>query len=205
MAKKRKLKELEKAKLAEAHYLMKHCGVPTQAVAKRLRLKRSFVLRVRRHGITDPEVAFTRRRLRERFHKIHEGARAVIKELLDTSDHPLRLRDFQSVLASKLGLKVSRPWLGRYLRSELNATYRKVKPIQVIQNALASKLQRQLAASKFIELLHQGVRLINIDESVIRHTDHRQHGWVRKHSRNQTTSSERSSGVNLIAALCSTG
>ena len=66
------------------------------------------------------------------------------------------------------------------MRSELAATYRKVKPIQVIQNYAAAKLQRQFAAAKFIEVMHRGHRIIDIDESVIRYTDHRQHGWVSK-------------------------
>ena len=62
-----------------------------------------------------------------------------------------------------------------------------------------------MAAANYIDALHKGHRLISIDESVIRYTDHRQHGWVRKDKSNQTTTSARSSGINLIAALCSTG
>ena len=87
----------------------------------------------------------------------------------------------------------------------MNATYRKIKPIRVIQNNLAAKLQRQFAASKFIEALHRNDRLISVDESVLRFTDHRQSGWVRMDNRNQTTTCDRGHGVNLIAALSSTG
>jgi hypothetical protein len=73
----------------------------------------------------------------------------------------------------RCSLKVSRPWLGRFLRSELNATYRKVKPIGMINNNPTAKLERQIAAAKYIEVLHKGHRLIDVDESVIRLTDHR--------------------------------
>ena len=66
------------------------------------------------------------------------------------------------------------------MRSELTATYRKVKPIKSIQNYAAAKLQRQFAAAKFIEVMHSVHRLIDIDESVIRYTDHRQYGWVHR-------------------------
>jgi len=57
----------------------------------------------------------------------------------------------------------------------------------------------------FIRSLHGGHRLIDIDESVIRYTDHRQRGWVRSHVRNQVTSNCRLESFNIIAALCSTG
>ena len=38
--------------------------------------------------------------------------------------------------------------------------------------------QRQFAAAKFIEILGSGKRLINIDESIVKFTDHRKRGWV---------------------------
>ena len=40
---------------------------------------------------------------------------------------------------------------------------------------------------------------------MIRFTDSRKHGWVRKGQMNQVTTTRRLEGVNLIAALCSTG
>ena len=47
--------------------------------------------------------------------------------------------------------------------------------------------------------------MINIDECVIRYTDHRKRGWVRKYSKNQVTTTRHLNGVNVVAALCSTG
>jgi hypothetical protein len=126
-------------------------------------------------------------------------------QMLEQERRPLRLRDFQDELMHRCSLRVSRPWLGRYLREVLNATYRQVKPISAIHNSLPAKLQRQYAASKYIEALHAGHRVISIDESVIRYTDHRLRGWLRKDLKNQTTSCHRLNGVNLIAALCSDG
>jgi len=94
-------------------------------------------------------------------------------------------------LHTKCGLKVSRPWIAKFLREELHATYRKLKPIRTIQNEPNAKLQRQYAASKYIEALNEGKRIINIDESVIRFTDHRIHGWAKKGQQNQITTCKR--------------
>jgi hypothetical protein len=80
-----------------------------------------------------------------------------------------------------------------------------VKAIAPIQNAPQAKLQRQFAAAKFIEALHAGLRIINIDESVLHSTDHRKRGWMREGKQNQVTSARKVTGINLIAALCSTG
>ena len=40
---------------------------------------------------------------------------------------------------------------------------------------------------------------------VIKYTDSRQRGWVRKSQKNLVTASQRLEGVNIIAAMCSTG
>ena len=54
-------------------------------------------------------------------------------------------------------------------------------------------------------MLHCGVRVINIDESVIKFTDHRCRGWIPKLIRNQVTSNVRLEGINFICALASSG
>ena len=64
------------------------------------------------------------------------------------------------------------------MRTRLNARYRLIKPIEPIQNKDPAKFQRQFAAAKFIEILGSGKRLINIDESIVKFTDHRKRGWV---------------------------
>jgi hypothetical protein len=50
----------------------------------------------------------------------------------------------------------------------------------LIQNARSALLQRQFAAARFIEALSKGFRVINVDESVVKFTDHRKRGWVPK-------------------------
>ena len=54
-------------------------------------------------------------------------------------------------------------------------------------------------------MLHSGIRVINIDESAIKFTDHRNRSWVPKGNRNQVSSNVRLEGINIICALASSG
>lgn len=51
----------------------------------------------------------------------------------------------------------------------------------------------------------KGKKLINIDESVIRMTDHRRRGWLSKAKHNMVTESGRLNMVNIIAGISSYG
>ena len=57
----------------------------------------------------------------------------------------------------------------------------------------------------FVKFMCQGLTIINVDESVIKYTDHRKRGWVKKGVMNQTTTASRLEGVNIIAALSNKG
>lgn len=54
-------------------------------------------------------------------------------------------------------------------------------------------------------MLHSGTCVINIDESVVKYTDHRNRGWVPRIKRNQVTNNVRLEGINIICALASSG
>ena len=58
--KKRKLKEMQKRKLAEAHYLLNECNVPLTKVAVRLKIKKHRLRRIYKKQIVDHDVAFGR-------------------------------------------------------------------------------------------------------------------------------------------------
>ena len=96
-----------KAKLIEARHLIEVCKLSIPRVAKRLGLKYDQVYKLRRNSKYDPDSAFKRRVHVQKFTKFNDRARQVIQHLLDTADHPLRLREFQSELMSKCQLRVS--------------------------------------------------------------------------------------------------
>ena len=83
--------------------------------------------------------------------------------------------------------------------------YKRLGIITPNHNKLEGRLQRQLAASHFIENLAQGTRIINIDESVLRNTDERRYGWVGVRVKNFTSLSQRLTQTNMIACSSSSG
>lgn len=91
------------------------------------------------------------------------------------------------------------------MKTNLNVSYRLVRPISNLHNSITSKLQRQFAASYFIKYMIESKRIINVDESVIRYTDHRKRGWYPKHKHNMVTMNRRLNGVNIIAGVSSKG
>ena len=91
------------------------------------------------------------------------------------------------------------------MHSQLAVSYRKIKQIKPQHNAIDSKLQRQYAAAKYIELLDANKVLINIDESVISQTINRKRGWQPKGKYFTVTSSVKLNLVNIIAAVGSDG
>ena len=121
---------------------MKLCGVPLTKVSKRVGLSYGKLRDIIKRNIDDPDIAFSRSGSHQRFDKIHQRAQVVIKSLFENIDHPLCLREVQSVVQSKCHLRVSRPTLGRFMREKLNATYRIVRPIKSAHNHPAAKLQR---------------------------------------------------------------
>ena len=87
----------------------------------------------------------------------------------------------------------------------MNVSYRLVRPITSQHNNPSAKLQRQLAASYFIRNMIRGKRIINVDESVIRQTDHRKRGWIAREKHNMVVQSSRLNCVNIIAGISSYG
>ena len=64
---------------------------------------------------------------------------------------PLQISDIQSVIKKEMNLKLSHSMIHRYLTQELNVSYRKLRPVSFRYNTIKSKLERQIAASMFIE------------------------------------------------------
>ena len=125
--------------------------------------------------------------------------------MLTDEKAPLQVSDLQSSLLKKIQLRCSKSMIQRFLKDELHMTYKQIKQISVNHNFLGSKLQRQYASQQFINILYEGKRIINIDESVLNSTDERKRGWTGFRVRNKVTNSQRLSQMNLIIGVASTG
>ncbi len=83
--------------------------------------------------------------------------------------------------------------------------YKRVGILTPQHNLHKNLLQRQFAASKYIELLESDKVLVNIDESTFRQTDNRKMSWIATGSYNVVSYSQRLNQVNIIAAVTSDG
>jgi hypothetical protein len=69
----------------------------------------------------------------------------------------------------------------------MGLTYKKVGSLSREVNKFENLLQRQVAGEHYINLLDSGKIILNIDETVIRITDARQHGWFKPYQKTQTS------------------
>jgi hypothetical protein len=163
---------------------MNEAHVSLVNISRRLKLSCTTLAKLRKVGSPDVKVLTKTSSRGARFHRFHDRAVALLREMLDEAKHPLTLREMQAELATKCRLSVSRSSLSRFLRERLDATFRLVKPITQLQNMKPAVMQRQYAAARYIEALASGYRVISIDESVMKWSDHRKRGWVPNHRRN---------------------
>ena len=118
---------------------------------------------------------------------------------------PLQISDIQSTIKKEMNLKLSHTMVRKYLTQELNVSYRKLRPVLYLYNNLKSKLERQLAASVYIDYLETERRIINIDESIITLTEHQKRGWLVKGVKNKATLPQRPGQLNIIAGVSNFG
>jgi transposase len=103
--------------------------VPLINISRRLKLSRRTLDKLKNFGSPDVRVLSKAPSRGERFNRFHDRAVTLLREMLDETKHPLTLREMQMELVRQCGLRVSRPWLSRFLRERLDATFRLVKPI----------------------------------------------------------------------------
>ena len=123
-AKTRDLKIRWKSLLSEARYLMFDCNVPLDIVSKRLKISVYRLYRIRKLNINDHVEAFERKKSKVAFEKYHQRARDAINDLLINATHPVQASEIYQMLQVKCRLNTSMPTLTKFLRSQLNVSYR---------------------------------------------------------------------------------
>ena len=84
----------------------------------------------------------------------------------------------KSSLMDGMGTDAKLGEIRKIMREDLKMRYRKVVPVSVHGNSEKNLVLRQQFALKLIELLHQGKRLLNIDETWLGMTDFRRMKWM---------------------------
>ena len=85
----------------------------------------------------------------------------------------------------KTNCKVPLKSVSLILKNRLGLTYGKLKRIESNANILKCLILRQQSGQKIIELLKQGIRFINIDETWINQKDFRRKSW-RKYNKSNS-------------------
>ena len=137
---KRGVKKLRKRLVEEARHLLVQAEVPLVKVSRRLKLPVPLLKRIMNNDHVDVDPQRDRRARVPRFHKIHDRARDLLNMTLTHTKTPMTLRNLQALLAKDCQLRVSRVYLGQYLRVVTKASYRMIKPIMPIHNELRCKL-----------------------------------------------------------------
>jgi hypothetical protein len=91
------------------------------------------------------------------------------------------------------------------MRERLGLRYVRLGIVSPAFNTHQLRLLRQLAAEQYIQVLQEGRIIINVDESVLRATDHRTRGWSPYGRRTFASHSQRLFSLNIIAAMTSEG
>lgn len=92
--------------------------------------------------------------------EIIESAEFVCRRVQEKHDTEVPLRTVQRLMSKQLGM-----------------SYRKIRLISPATNSLRNLILRQKYALRLIEVLKQGKRVINIDESFLNETEQRKMKW----------------------------
>ena len=91
------------------------------------------------------------------------------------------------------------------MREDCNLRYKKLKRVAWQGNSERCLVTRMLYARRLLEILDEGKRIINIDETWLPHLDFRRMSWRRRGEANSIPSRGLSQRVNMIAALDTEG
>ena len=124
---------------------------------------------------------------------------------MKNSTQPIQLPAMRNFLMSEGRFRISTSTLRLFVRERLGMRYVRLGIVSPLYNTPQLRILRQLAAEEYTQSLQAGKILINIDESVLRATDHRTRGWSPFGRRTFASHSQRLFCVNIIAAITTTG
>ena len=93
----------------------------------------------------------------------------------------------------------------KVFRKELDLRYKKIKPLPYQGISEKNLVLRQQFAIKMMELLADGKRIINVDETWISSTSFQRRKWCRKDSTNSVISRQIQPRISMIAAMDTDG
>ena len=145
-----------------------------------------------------------RERQETRQHQREQAAEFVAGKLKQ-GDHIWTAQQVKTSLLAEANLNLSVAEVRKVLREKLNMRYRVLKKVEYQGNSERCLVTRMLYAQKMLELLGEGKRIINIDETWLPHLDFRSKKWRQRGERNTISARQLGHRVNMIAALDTDG
>ena len=105
----------------------------------------------------------------------------TIQDLKANKQDIWSLNQVRNDIESKYSFIVSKRLVASVLRNQFDMRFHKVKRVSFKGNSERSLVVRQQCALKILELLEQGYRIVNVDESWINELDFARRKW---HNRN---------------------
>ena len=103
------------------------------------------------------------------------------------------------------GIKFNLPYIRKILKNEIEFSYRKAKKVEPRTNTENSLVHRQKYAMTMINLLSEGKKIINVDESFIDQSNYTRRSWSPKKSRGSVKSSNMKESLKIFSALDTDG
>ena len=180
-------------------------GVEPEAAALESNVKLTMVRQLVQQVRKDDSSVETIRAKQTAREEKHAEAAAIVKRKLEAGHQIWTAKQVQDSLRAEAGLALSLQEVRKVLRDNMNMRYRMLKTVEYRGNSERCLVTRMLYAKTMLELLHQGKRIINIDETWLPHLDFRRKKWRQRGERNTASLRQLSHRVNMIAALDTDG
>ena len=125
---------------------------------------------------------------------------------MNASSQPIRnAQDVIAAVKDSKNLIVSKKLVRETMKKDMGLSFVKAKKLHVNANSPKVMVQRQQYAIKMLELLEQGTRIINIDETWLNETSFIRNVWTDKKGFGNTRLNTVAPRLSMIAALDTDG
>ena len=136
---------------------------------------------------------------------IEKCLKKCIEKYIESTQHAFNVKDVASSIYEELGFSFSVNFLRRFMKTNMNLTYKRVKPRPNNVDLVKLDLTRKLFAVKIVKYLSETTLIINMDQSSINRNIKFNRSWGLKGVEIELKNSIFSGSVSLWMAVLSNG
>ena len=129
----------------------------------------------------------------------------MIDDRLDSKRPILSVKDLRKEVEQLEGEEVSASNVNYALKEEARLRFRRLTHLAAATNSDRVLVLRQQYAVQMVKLLESGVRVVNIDESLLKKTSFQVKTWGNKHHSKYSLGSTLNPAISLIATIDTEG